>query len=425
MILTSNYLVPLEKNKDLEKMRGYINELIMSFTGRLDVDTYDLFLRESIESLSNAIALFYEGYFDAAFFLVRSGIEVSTVGIYFSDIEKGKTSASKEDWIKHKRFLMQNGLIDELKRKGSAFSELKEKVPAFFDLMRRRKELSNKKIHKQGYDSFYCVRNHPLYRQKYTKEKLVKEFVGYVRDAVGIVAVMRLVVDPLPILLSDPECKNRFPGSVTWPYSKGLVSDCIGEEILAQYKTTDFYLGWKESIIRAFPYMDEAVFDADRFGCIDVESREKLLEGLHLVSKNCACAILLTFLFSNICTIYIHGGFLIFENNGHEPFSKEIDTDLFDKVRSKGIDNYIHMPSVINDEEIVRVFLTIRVIAGEEFIIETLSPFSDDQIETLDKTVSELDTFYLEVFEGKRNCCDIKDTNIFQYLINGNRGLSY
>ena len=43
MILASNYLVPLEKNKDLEKMRGYINELIMSFTGRLDVDTYDLF----------------------------------------------------------------------------------------------------------------------------------------------------------------------------------------------------------------------------------------------------------------------------------------------------------------------------------------------------------------------------------------------
>lgn len=127
-------------------MRGYINELIMSFTGRLDVDTYDLFLRESIESLSNAIALFYEGYFDAAFFLVRSGIEVSTVGIYFSDTEKGKTSASKEDWIKHKRFLMKNGLIDELKRKGSAFSELKEKVPAFFDLMRRRKELSNKKF---------------------------------------------------------------------------------------------------------------------------------------------------------------------------------------------------------------------------------------------------------------------------------------
>lgn len=83
------------------------------------------------------------------------------------------------------------------------------------------------------------------------------------------------------------------------------------------------------------------------------------------------------------------------------------------------------MPIVINDEEIVRVYLTIRVIAGEEFIIEALSPFSDDQIETLDKTVSELDTFYLEVFEGKRNCCDIKDTNIFQYLINGNRGLSY
>lgn len=95
----SGYLLPVTKDEKLARLNRYIAELAMSFTGRIDTDDYNTFLQESIELLTNAIEIFCEGYFDAAFYLVRSSIEVSTVGVYFSDADGKEKDERKSSWI--------------------------------------------------------------------------------------------------------------------------------------------------------------------------------------------------------------------------------------------------------------------------------------------------------------------------------------
>lgn len=416
----SSFLNPLPLNDNIERLRWYINELTMSFSGRMDVENYNIFLQESVEMLSNAITVFYEGYFDAAYYLVRSSIEVSTVGLYFSDAKDEEAGGNKASWNKRGYFPVQGKLLKKLAKDGAAFSEFHDKVPTFFDLVERRRSIANKIIHKQGYGSFYCIRNHPLHRKKYPPETLADEFTNYLRDAIGIVAVMRLAIDPFPVLLTDADCKNRFADSVTRPFSDDMIDECIGEEILFQYKTTDYYNSVKDWVIANFPLMSDAAYDAQQIGYIDVGKQDDLIDDIHLVSIHSACAILLTFLLPQVCNIYIFGGLEWYFNNRHGSLSSTLSTALFDQVIESGDDNYIYYSKRISGTEKTTdkycTYLTARLIAEEEFVIESVSPLSSVQLKVLNDAVEELSVFYSKVRTGDLVIEDIKSTSIFQQL---------
>lgn len=216
-LILSDFIKPLENNNAIERLRGYVIELAVSFTGRVDVDNYNTFLQESVELLQNAITLFYEGYFDASYYSLRSATEVSTVGVSFSDAKDGKRRSSRRAWIKREYFPTQRKPLKRLAKDGSVFSELHEKMPAFLELLSSTERL-NKTVHKQGYDSFYCIRNHPLHRMKHSQEEFINSFIQDLHNAIGVVSVMGLAIDPFPVLLADPERINRYADSVTRPF---------------------------------------------------------------------------------------------------------------------------------------------------------------------------------------------------------------
>lgn len=386
----------------------------------MDVENYNIFLQESVEMLSNAVTVFYEGYFDAAYYLVRSSIEVSTVGLYFTDAKDEEAGGNKASWNKHEYFPVQGKLLKKLTRDGAAFSEFHDKVPAFFNLLERRRPVANKVIHKQGYSSFYCIRNHPLHRLKYPPETLVEGFTNYLRDAIGIVAVMRLAIDPFPVLLTDADCKNRFADSVTRPFSEDMVDECIGKEILLQYKTTGFYNGVKDWVIANFPFISDAAYDVQEVGYIDIEKQKDLIDDIHLVSIHSACAILLTFLFPEVCNVYVFGGLEWYFNNRHDSLPSTSSTALFDQVRANGDDNFIYHSKRISSTERTMdeycTYLTARFIAEEEFVIETVSPLSSAQLRTLNDAVEVLSDYYSKVKTGDSAIGNIKSTSIFQQL---------
>ena len=62
----------------------------------------------------------------------------------------------------------------------------------------------------------------------------------------GIVAIMRLAIDPFPILLMDEEILYRCFDSITDPYSEKFVDTYIGETIVDEYKKTRFYYETKD-----------------------------------------------------------------------------------------------------------------------------------------------------------------------------------
>lgn len=417
----SSYLLPVPKDEELARLNRYIAELAMSFTGRVDTDGYNTFLQESVELLTNAIEVFCEGYFDAAFYLVRSSIEVSTVGVYFSDSHGKEKDERKTSWMNLDFFPVQKKLLARLQKEGSAFSEFREKVPAFFDMIDKCSNYANKIIHKQGYASFYCVRNHPLRREKFSVETLKNEFIDYMLKAIGAVATMRLAIDPFPVMLSDPECENRFAVSVTRPFSDELIEECVGKEIVKQYKTTEYYRTVKHWVIESFPVLSTAAYDVEQTGYIDIRRRDDLLNDIHLLGIYSACAIILTFSFRELCNVYTFGGIDWYFNNRYESIPSTSSTDLFNRVKRSETDNYRYTSrrictggDILKEQE---TYLTARSIAREEFVIETISPLTKDQINQLDNIAEELNEFYLNIQSGEWKGSDIKLTCAYAELL--------
>lgn len=416
----SNFLQPFSGNDDFRRLGHYIDEVAMGFSGRIDTDNYNTFLQESVELLRNAIEIFCAGYFDAAYYLVRSSIEVSTVGVYFSDSQNEEKEEHKSCWRKLEYFPVQKKLLKKMRSEGSAFSEFSEKVPSFFTAIERHSESANKIIHKQGYQSFYCIRNHPLLKKRYSRDELMADFTDYLRNALGVVAMMRLAIDPFPVLLTDEECRNRFAVSVTRPYSGEFVSECIGEEMLAQYKTTDFYRGVKQWVVDSFPVMSDAAYDAQQVGFIDICQKDILLEDIHLVSKYSACAILLFFMFYEVCNIYVFGGLEWYFSNRYESLPSTSRTDLYNQVQESGKDNYKYESERMfcdrDTLEETTTFLTARSIAGEDFLLETVSPLADAQIALLDASSKELDRLYARVTAGEASLVEVKSTDTYRRI---------
>lgn len=131
-------------------------------------------------------------------------------------------------------------MIKLLSNRGYIFSDMKSKMPDFF---LKAKELSaelNKYVHKQGLQHFYISRNHPLNAQK-SQETFVRTFEHYLHRCIGVVAVMRLAIDPFPILLMDEEILYRCFDTLTEAYSNDFVEKYIGFDIINAYKQTDLY----------------------------------------------------------------------------------------------------------------------------------------------------------------------------------------
>lgn len=108
-------------------------------------------------------------------------------------------------------------MIKQLSTKGNIFSEMKEKMPDFFSDAKELSAELNKYVHKQGLRHFYISRNHPLNGNK-PQDYFIKNFEYYLKRSIGVVAVMRLAIDPFPILMMDEEILYRCFDSMTDPY---------------------------------------------------------------------------------------------------------------------------------------------------------------------------------------------------------------
>lgn len=167
--------------------------------------------------------------------------------------------------------------------------------------------------------------------------------------------------------------------------------------------------------------MSTPAYDVEQTGYIDIERRDDLLNDIHLLGMYSVCAIILTFSFRELCNVYIFGGIDWYFNNRYESISSIASTYVFDQVKKSGKDNYRHISRQICSNEGAlkeqETYLTVRSIAHEEFILETISPLTKDQMNQLDNIVKELNKLYLNLKSEKRQRNDIKLTHIYRELI--------
>ncbi len=298
-------LYPIEiPNKD-----KYYDDLLNienSWSGRIDANSCNTFIMEAEQLLINAMELFEQGYFDCAYYSLRSAVDVSTTMVFLSDMPEEERSKYLMDWKSTSDFPMQGQMIKDLMKNGNVFKNMLEKMPSFFAEAKQLSAELNKYVHKQGFQHFYISRNHPI-NQKKSRDSFIKKFEEYLCRCIGVVAVMRLAIDPFPILLMDEEILYRCFNSVTDAYGEDFVNKYIGQETINEYKHTDLYSGTYDIFIGE-EKKNETVFNVMKYQYIDTTKLNEIYPQLHLLHKDHIIAVLLVAANEKVVKVYCYRG---------------------------------------------------------------------------------------------------------------------
>ena len=149
-----------------------------SWSGRIDANLCNTFIMEAEQQLVNAIELFEMGYFDCAYYSLRSAVEVSTTMVYLSDLPEAEREKQLEAWKATLDFPMETQMIRQLAKSGAVFADMLTKMADFFSDAKKLNAELNKFVHKQGLQHFYMARNHPINQNK-SQTTFIKTFEDY------------------------------------------------------------------------------------------------------------------------------------------------------------------------------------------------------------------------------------------------------
>ncbi|MCM1296070.1 MAG: hypothetical protein NC311_11060 [Muribaculaceae bacterium] len=313
-----DYLVEWRKHQNLKPLKlnnkeKYYHDLINiehSWSGRMDTNVHNTFIMEAEQQLINAIELFEMGYFDCAYYSLRSAIDISTTMVFLSDLPNDEKERYLNDWKKVKPFPLRNEMLKKLARDGSIFIDMFEKMPIFFNQAKDLSEKLNKYVHKQGLRHFYVARNHPINGNK-SQEMFINNFEAHLKECIGIVAIMRLAIDPFPILLMDEEILYRCFDSMTEPYSEDFVNEYIGAEILKEYKSTDYYSSTRQ-LFESEEKKNEAIFSIIKHQYIDTKKFNDIFKQFHLLPMYDAISTLIVYICSKVTKVYTCDGLMMY-----------------------------------------------------------------------------------------------------------------
>lgn len=299
---------------NLPKKENYYVDLINiehSWSGRSDIfNIGNQFIMEAVQQLINAMELFEQGYFDCAYYSIRSAVDLSTTIVFLSDMPDREREIFLDAWKETKDFPMQGQMIKQLVAKGYIISDMKDKMADFFTEAKKFSEILNKYVHKQGLRHFYVSRNHPFNRSK-SQDTFINNFDYHLRSAISVVAVMRLAIDPFPILLMDNEILYRYSDSMTEPYKEEFVEEYLGKEVVNQYKKTKIYQD-TYNIIMGEERKSEVVFNIVKHKYIDSQKMDEILQQCTLISKKDAISVMMVYACEKVVKTYCEDGLLMY-----------------------------------------------------------------------------------------------------------------
>ncbi|MDN3700313.1 hypothetical protein QWY96_04275 [Vibrio artabrorum] len=198
----------------------------------------------------------------------------------------------------------------------SEFKDIKSKLSAFFEETEKVKKRLNKYVHKQGFDKLYASRNNPLSRikGKFDDVEFINEFDGYVVSCIGTVAVMRLAIDPMPVLLNDEEIYARTGDTITYPYSDEFIEKYIGFDAIEKYKRTSMYTQHYDNFMQE-EKQNEAVSCVIKDKFVDVRRADEILNQGHLLPQAALLGVIALENIESVTKFYTCGGFMMYFSN--------------------------------------------------------------------------------------------------------------
>lgn len=282
-----SYVIPI-KIENINECYNLIQEISLSdtsrtFAGNLSHSAHiNLLIKEISILLANSLRLYEMGYFDNAYYSLRSANELATVMLDLSDKDDSEIKCNFEDFRQGKYNKWRGKIIKELSDNGIVFKEVIDKMPNFKKDIGKLLDEINNVVHNNGLDNFYYFRYHSL--DKDMPYKKLEEFENHFLRSIRILAIMRLIVDPLPLLITDDEIYYRCPQIIFFPFSDEMLS-VIGQESIDEFKQTDTYKSMEEQIL-SLEKRNPAVNDFLIHKVIDLDKIEDIYSQKHLISEN-------------------------------------------------------------------------------------------------------------------------------------------
>lgn len=366
---------------EIPRKEQYYSDLINiehSWSGRIDGNICNTFIMEAEQQLINAIELFEQGYFDCAYYSLRSAVDISTTMVFLDDMPYDERERFLSAWKSTSDFPMQGQMIKQLSQRGSVFADMKAKMPDFFVNAKALSAELNKYVHKQGLQHFYVSRNHPFTQNK-SQDSFVHAFESYLQRCIGVVAVMRLAIDPFPILLMDEDILYRCFDSMTEPYSENFVKEYIGIPTIDQYKQTELYTG-TYSIFATEEKKNEATFNAMKHQYIDSNKIEEIFAQLHLLTKDDIICVLLVSACVKITKVYCSQGLSMY-------FTDRNTNRTVMSWSGSNFKNFADSENLIN-QPYDEAYISVLRFGDSTYFVEHNDPLNEEEIGKMVGTVA-------------------------------------
>ena len=165
-----------------EKYYYDLENIENSWSGRADVWSIgNTFVMEAEQLLINSLELFEMGYFDCAYYSLRSAVDVSTTIVFLADMPETERERYLSKWKATEDFPMQRQMLKMLATDGDAFIDMKQQMPLFFSDAKTLSAELNKYVHKQGFQHFYVSKNHPINAHK-SLDSFIADFECYFKN---------------------------------------------------------------------------------------------------------------------------------------------------------------------------------------------------------------------------------------------------
>ena len=351
-------------------------------------------VREAITSIGNALDLFKIGYPDAACYCLRQAIELATCFAYIHELPECERKEKLAAWRTQSTWFPLRGKMEKkLESVGGVYSDIYKRMPSFFNNIEKINERINKHIHKQGYDFYYHYRHSiPSEKEHALVDSLIEEYEEFIELTIGVVAVFKLVLDPLPILLSEEEIENRLPDILTEPYSQLFMERYIGKKNIEEFKSTARYQDFKNDIASR-PRLSDAVYDLRKWHIFERENAQQILDQIAQLSYKEKLVVLLALASNKVAHVYFYDGLLMFATDVKcDRTILSCSSDEFKQVRLSE-----HRMNVPFKNVLLTVFDTYD---DDVCFVEHDTPFDAEEWFSLCKIVANFNSKALEQAKG-------------------------
>jgi hypothetical protein len=275
-------------------------------------------------------------------------------------------------------------MINALKSRNQEFKKLNEEASSLFEQIKTVNKVLNKKTHKQGTEDFYRTRNYKKMMQQ--PKDVTPLFEDTFKKVLGISLVLKLMIDPMPLLLTDEEIYLRIISPMAGLIEKYYISKYNLEAILAEFKQTTYYKEFYDEFLK-LKKRSRAFIEFESFGNVDYSQIERIICDFEDLTDTRKIAITVCKEMKNVLSISFGNGLYNFvtTNTG---FSRNAYIGNHEWFPKKGKFFNPYYNKLAND-----YYQSLFIVEQKPFYVNTSIALNESQISYIEHTINEYKKF--------------------------------